>query len=134
MTIKVREIKGISADLADTMKSHGITDSDQLLAAARTAADRKALSAKLNIPAKELLEYANRADLARIKGVGAVFGNMLEDAGVDTVKELAGRKPENLHAKILSVMGDGPAISKPSAEKVADWVAQAKELDAGLEY
>lgn len=134
MTIKVGEIKGVSEALANTLKGHDLTDSDKLLAAARTADDRKELSAKLGITAKELLEYANRADLARIKGIGAKFGDLLEEAGVDTVKELATRNAENLHAKILSLTGDAPAISKPSAEKVADWVAQAKELGAGLEY
>lgn len=116
------------------MKEHNITDSDELLAAGRTPAGRKELSAKLGITTKELMEFVNRAELARIKGVGAVFADMLENAGIDMVKELSTRNAENLHAKIMSVMEDAPAISKPSAEKVAGWVAEAKELGAGIEY
>jgi len=134
MTIKVGDIKGVSAELASTLKSHDIKDSDDLLAAGRTPSGRKELSAKLGITTKELMEFVNRADLARNKGVGAVLADMLENAGVDTVKELSTRKPENLHAKIVSVTTDAPAISIPSAEKVTDWVAQAKELGAGIEY
>ena len=55
---------------------------------------RKALASKLGIDERALLELGNRADLARIKGVGAVYSDLLEFAGVDTVAELAKRVPQ----------------------------------------
>lgn len=132
--MKVNDIRGIAAQVADALKAHGVNDSDQLLAMSKTPSDRAALSEKLGISSAELLNLANRADLARVKGVGRVYADVLEMAGVDTVKELATRNPDNLHEKLLSLMDDQPAVSHPSADTVADWIAQAKQLGAALEY
>ena len=72
-----------------------------------------------------------------IGGVASVSGSRgtkaakreLEAAGVDTIPELAQRNAENLHAKLVEVNGEQNIVQKlPSAETVADWVAQAKEL------
>lgn len=134
MTLKIKDIGGIADAVADKLKGHGVDDSDQLLALSRTPADRKALAETLGISTAEMLNLANRADLARVKGIGTVYSDLLEMAGVDTVKELATRNPDNLHATLLAMMEDAPAVSKPSAEKVAGWVAEAKELGAGIEY
>ena len=62
---------------------------------------REELAAKTGIPVKLIREWVNLADLMRIKGVGEEYSDLLEEAGVDTVVELANRKAENLHAKIL---------------------------------
>ena len=80
-------------------------------------------------------QLANRADLARVKGIGRVYSDLLEEAGVDTVKELARRSPENLHAKLIEINSTKQLTQRPpSAEQVADFVEQAKGLPAGLEY
>ena len=103
---------------------------DKLLAAAATPADRKALAAKLGVDEKEVLELANRADLARIKGVGKVYSDLLEWAGVDTVAELAQRNPDNLFEKIVSAANEHFVQRLPRSQDVADWVAQAKATGA----
>ena len=56
-----------------------------------------------------MLELVNRADLARIKGIGEVYSNLLENAGVDTVLELSKRVPANLHAKLVEQTQTGDA-------------------------
>ena len=82
-----------------------------------------------------ILELANRADLARVRGIGGVFSDLLEQAGVDTVKELATRNPDNLHAKLVEVNADKKLAGRtPHQGMVKDWVAQAKELPKLLEY
>ena len=81
------------------------------------------------------MSCCNRADLARVKGIGGVFANLLENAGVDTVKELAGRVPANLHAKLEKVNAEQKLSHHvPTVEQVEDWVKQAKELPKVLEY
>ena len=97
MTVKVHELKGITTELANALKTVGIDDSAKLLAAAGQAADRKALATKHGVEARQLLELANRADLARINGIGAVYADLLEHAGVDTVVELRTRNADNLY-------------------------------------
>ena len=40
---------------------------------------------------KKILKWVNMADLYRIKGVGSEYSELLEAAGVDTIKELRNR-------------------------------------------
>jgi predicted flap endonuclease-1-like 5' DNA nuclease len=135
MGIPIAELRGLSEDVASRLRTYGIANSDQLLDAARTPAGRQALAGKLQIDAGTVLELANRADLARIRGIAGVFGDLLEHAGVDTVKELATRNPANLHNTLVATNArEHVAGRDPSAGMVADWVAQAKALPAALEY
>ena len=135
MAISIGKLKGMNADLEAKLKVEGLGDSDKLLAATKAPADRKALAKKIGAGEREILELANRADLSRVKGVAGVFSDLLEQAGVDTVKELAKRRPDNLHAKIKEV-NDASQLAKriPTAADVESWVTQAKELPKLLSY
>ena len=85
-----------------------------------------------------ILKWTNMADLMRVKGVGEEYSELLEAAGVDTVKELRKRKPENLH----QAMSDANARRKknklvrqlPGLAQVEKWVAHAKELPPMMSY
>lgn len=135
MTIPVSKIRGMSQDIAAKLREHGVSDSDGFLTAAKTPKERKALAGQLGVEANIILELANRADLARVRGIGTVFSDLLEKAGVDTVKELAHRVPENLHAKLIDVNNDLQLSGrKPTLADVKLWVSQAKELPKLLEY
>lgn len=134
MAMRTAELFGVREEMAAKLKAEGLGDSGKLLAAAATPKAREELAAKLGVDSKEVLELANRADLARIKGIGTVYSDLLEQAGVDTVAELARRNAENLYNKIVEVAGEHFVQRLPRAEDVADWVAQAKELPRALEY
>ena len=135
MATTITDLKGMNADLAERLKGQGIKHSDQLLEATAAPAQRKALAKQLEMNERALLELANRADLSRIKGVAGVFSDLLEQAGVDTVKELAARRADNLHAKILEVnQAKGLTKRPPTMEMVSSWVDQAKELPKLLSY
>jgi predicted flap endonuclease-1-like 5' DNA nuclease len=135
MPISVKELKGMTPQLAEKLAQRGIANGDQLLEAAKAPAGRKALAEQLGAKERDVLELANRADLSRVKGVAGVFSNLLEKVGVDTVKELATRRPDNLHAKINEI-NDKEKLAKraPSEADVQDWVAQAKQLPKILSY
>jgi predicted flap endonuclease-1-like 5' DNA nuclease len=82
-----------------------------------------------------ILEWVNLADLLRIKGLGEEFSDLLEEAGVDTVPELAQRNPENLHQKMVEVNEAKNLVRRvPGLAQVTDWVAQAKELPRVITY
>jgi len=131
----LKDIRGMTEGVAAKLKEQGIGDSDELLASAKTAAGRKELAGKLGIDPKMVLELANRSDLIRIKGVAGAFSDLRENAGVDTVKELAGRVPENLQAKLEEVNGKMKLSQRtPTVEMAKDWVEQAKKLPKMLEY
>jgi len=135
MAISINKLRGMSAELAAKLKARGIVYSDQLLEAARTPAARKALAEQVGVESRVILELANRADLSRVWGIAGVFSDLLERAGVDTVKELATRNPENLHAKLVEINAEKKTAGRtPHQAMVKDWVAQAKSLPKLLEY
>ena len=134
MSLNVTELQGVLPEIADKLRAAGLTDSDKLLDAVAQPDARKALASKLGIDERTLLELGNRADLARIKGVGAVYSDLLEFAGVDTVAELAKRVPANLFAKIQAVATEHHVSRLPRLADVESWVSQAKELGRKLHY
>ncbi|MBO0950712.1 DUF4332 domain-containing protein [Fibrella forsythiae] len=135
MSLTLGELKGINDTLINLLKAQGLIDSDTLLEATRTPSGRKDLAEMIGIDKAVILELANRADLARIKGIGRVYSDLMEEAGVDTVKELAKRVPENLHAKLVEINSVRQLTQRPpSADQVAGFIEQAKNLPAMLEY
>ncbi len=131
----IEEIEGIGAALAAKLVAANVKTVEALLKTAGSAAGRKDLAAKSGIDAGKLLEWVNRADLMRIKGVGSEFSDLLEASGVDTVKELATRKPENLFAKMEEVNTAKKLVRRtPSAAEVEKWVAEAKTLPQAVTH
>ncbi len=124
--------KGVTE--ADVQKLMNSPYSD-LLARGKTPAERAALARELGIDEKKILLYLNLADLQRIDGVGVIYAYLLEESGVDTVKELATRNPANLVAKMTEV-NNVKHITKrvPPQGEVENWVAEAKTMPPALEY
>jgi predicted flap endonuclease-1-like 5' DNA nuclease len=135
MATPVKDLKGITESIIEALKARGITANEPFVEAAASPAQRKELADACGCDANTILQLANRADLARVKGVSGVYSDLLEHAGVDTVKELATRKPENLHAK-LAETNEALRLTErpPSAAQVEDWIAQAKSLPKVLTY
>lgn len=79
--------------------------------------------------------WVNHADLFRIKGVGPQFAELLEAAGVDTVKEFGHRVAANLVAKMQEV-NEQKHLTKvvPTEEQVQAMIDQAKELPGVVTY
>ncbi|HPT49701.1 MAG TPA: DUF4332 domain-containing protein [Accumulibacter sp.] len=135
MSVAINDLKGMTPEISKQLKALGIANNELLVQAAKSPEERKALAAKVGIETRALLELANRADLSRVKGVAGVYSDLLEQAGVDTVKELAGRRPDNLHAKMVEVNKEKNLTGRlPTSEMVESWVAQAKELPKFLTY
>ncbi|MEO0422422.1 MAG: DUF4332 domain-containing protein [Pseudomonadota bacterium] len=126
---KLTEIEGIGATYAEKLSADGISTIEKLLEAGCTKAGRKKISTQCDISEKLVLKWVNRADLARVKGIGEEYADLLELAGVDTVPELAQRNAANLHAKMAEVNEEKKAVRQlPSADTVAGWIDQAKDL------
>jgi len=126
---KIEDIEGIGPVYAKKLTEAGVTTVAQLLKVGAGAKGREGLAEKAGVDRKLILEWVNHADLYRIKGVGQEYSDLLEEAGVDTVVELATRNPENLYAKIQEVNKAKELVRRPpSAKMVADWVMQAKGL------
>jgi predicted flap endonuclease-1-like 5' DNA nuclease len=135
MTTPLKDLKGATDTIVAKCKDLAIADNLKLLDAAATPAQRKELAAACGCTPADILALANRADLARVKGIAGVYSDLLEQSGVDTVKELATRRADHLLAK-LSETNEVAKLTQrpPTAAMVEDWVAQAKALPAVLTY
>ncbi|MFQ5381502.1 MAG: DUF4332 domain-containing protein [Dehalococcoidia bacterium] len=133
--MKVQAIEGIGAVFGDKLAAAGVATTGALLKAGSSPSGRKGLAARSGIEEKKILEWVNHCDLMRVSGVGPEYSDLLEAAGVDTVRELAQRRPDNLHARIIEVNEAKKLVRRPpSAGMVGDWVTAAKELPRGITY
>ena len=133
--VSVIDVEGIGSVYAKKLNSIGIYTTTDLLEAGATRDGRLEVSEKAEIPSKLVLEWVNLSDLMRIKGVGEEYSDLLEEAGVDTVVELSGRVPENLHAKMVDVNKKQQLVRRtPTLKDVTSWINQAKELPRKIQY
>lgn len=135
MTYKIIDIEGIGNVNAKKLVEAGINTVDDLLQKAKTPAGRKALEETTGISGKSILKWTNHADLMRINGVGPQFSELLEAAGVDTVKELKHRVADNLQQKLEEINNKRNLVNRvPSVSEVQKMIDQAKELPAIMKY
>lgn len=132
---KIIEIEGIGEVFAAKLEGAGVPTVEALLQQGGSPAGRKALADKTQLSTDRILEWVNRADLMRIKGVGSEYSDLLEAAGVDSVKELATRRPDNLQAKMVEVNEAKKLVRRvPTLNEVGAWVAEAKTLPPMVSY
>ena len=135
MAYKVEQIEGIGAVYGEKLNAVGIKTTDELLAKCATPKGRKELEEVTGIGGAFILKWANHADLMRINGVAGQFAELLEAAGVDTVKELKHRVPANLKAKMDEVNAMKNLVKRvPSLPEIEKMIAQAKELKPMMTY
>lgn len=128
-------VEGIGPVFQEKLAQAGITTTEMLLENGHTAKGRQEVAAATDIDASRILEWLNRLDMDRIKGIGSEYADLLEAAGVDTVPELAQRNADNLYAKLKEINEAKDLVRRlPSEAQVVDWVAQAKALPRLLEY
>lgn len=133
--MKVIDIEGIGAAYAAKLAKVGIRTVEGLLKNGASAKGRKEIAEASGIDQTIILEWVNRADLYRIKGVAKQYSDLLENAGVDTVVELSKRVPSNLYAKMVEINQAKNLVNgMPGAKKVDGWIAQAKKLPRIVTY
>ena len=132
---KLIKIEGIGDVYTQKLAAAGIATVEALLARGATPKGRETLAEEADISEKLILEWVNHADLFRIKGVGEEYSDLLEEAGVDTVPELAQRNANNLHAKMAEVNAEKHLVRRlPALSQVSNWIDQAKALPRKITY
>ena len=135
MIYKIIDIQGLGPVYAEKLIGIGIETVDQLLEKGADAKGRQAIEEATGIRHDLVLTWVNHADLFRVKGVGPQFSELLEAAGVDTVKELRNRNAANLAAKMAEVNEAKHLCRRTPVEKeVAKFIALAKELEPKVTY
>ena len=135
MVCKIEQIEGIGSVYAAKLSEAGIKTTSALLKCCGDPKGGDMLSEKTTISPQLILKWTNMADLMRISGIGRQFAELLEASGVDTVKELKHRQPDNLAAKMAEVNAEKRLCRvSPGAAVVGKWIEQANSLEAAIRY
>lgn len=135
MSYKIEQIEGIGEAYASKLRDAGISTTEELLEACATKRGREKTAEATGISGKLILKWTNHADLFRIKGVAGQFAELLEAAGVDTVKEFRHRTAENLYKKMVEINDARNLCNRvPTATELQRMIDQAKELEPIITY
>ena len=128
-------IEGISHKQATSLRKARIRTVEALLKKGATRKGRREIATATRQTEKLILEWVNRADLMRVRGVGEEYSDLLEAAGVDTVKELRRRNPGNLLASMVEVNAKMRLVRRlPTEAMVERWVEHAQNLEVVIKY
>jgi predicted flap endonuclease-1-like 5' DNA nuclease len=132
---KLELVEGIGNQYARQLRKAGVRSTKSLLEKGATPKGRDQIAKAAGIGGKLILEWVNHVDLFRIKGVGEEYSDLLEEAGVDTVVELAQRNAANLYETIQQTNARKKLVRRPPSKKmVNDWVNLAKKLPRKVYY
>ena len=131
----IDSIEGIGETYAQKFKKAGIWSVEGLLEAGGDRKARAQLAETTGISEKLLLKWINMADLFRVHGIGGQYAELLECSGVDTVKELAQRNADSLHAKMAAANEEKQVVRQvPGLKIVNSWITEAKSLPRKVSY
>jgi predicted flap endonuclease-1-like 5' DNA nuclease len=132
---KLIDVEGIGPVYAAKLEDAGVGSAEALLEQGATPKGRKEIAEKSGLSDALILEWVNHVDLYRIRGVGSEYADLLEEAGVDTVPELAQRNAEHLLEKMTAVNAEKKLVRRlPVLSQVQSWVEQAKHLERKVSY
>ncbi len=135
MGYKIEQVEGIGAAYAAKLNEAGVKTTEQLLEKCATKSDRAKMAEATGISEKLILKWTNHADLFRVNGIAGQFAELLEAAGVDTVKEFRHRVPANLQSKLVEVNEAKNICNRvPSVAELEKMIAQANELEPIITY
>ncbi len=135
MSYPIEEIEGIGPAYAAKLEPCGIKTTAALLKRCADPKGRQQIAAQSGIPEPLLLKWANLADLMRVRGIGRQYAELLEGAGVDTIKELRHRKPRNL-AVLMAEVNEVKKVTRriPIPSMIEEWIETAAKLAPAITY
>ncbi|MHB1334846.1 MAG: DUF4332 domain-containing protein [Candidatus Humimicrobiaceae bacterium] len=125
----ILEIEGIGPEYKEKLSAAGIHTTDELLKRGATPKARKEIEKVTGIGHKLIFMWVKLADLSRVNGVGEEYSELLEEAGVNSVSELAQQNADKLFERIIDIHNNKKIVRRPpKLSIVKDWIKQAKIL------
>lgn len=135
MSYKIDQIEGIGSAYAQKLNDLGLSTTDDLLEKGAQKNGRSELASATGISESMILRWTNHADLFRVSGVAGQFAELLEAAGVDSVKEFRNRNAENLHAKLVEINAEKKLVGRvPALDALSNMIDQAKTLEPKISH
>jgi predicted flap endonuclease-1-like 5' DNA nuclease len=127
---RIDEIAGIDPKLATRLRKAGVRTTEALLKRAGTKSGREQLASETGLDFEQVLRWSLRADIMRVRGIGAEYAVLLESCGVTTIRDLRRRNPTALTAKLSDHNGRKQMVRRlPTENMVTAWI----EAAAGIE-
>ncbi len=135
MAHKIIDVEGIGAVYAEKLKAAGVKTTEELLERCKTKTGRRKMAEATGIAEKLILKWTNHADLFRVNGIAGQFAELLEAAGVDTVKEFRHRVAANLQPKLEEVNAKKNLCNRvPTVKELEKMIEQANTLEPIVTY
>lgn len=126
----IAAIVSIGPNDAAKLRRSGVRTTEALLRRGATRRGRTELAAASKCTEAQVLAWVNRADLMRVRGVGAEYADLLDASGVDTVEKLGRRNAAAMAAKLAQVNEQKKLVRRlPTEAMVERWVEHAGQLD-----
>lgn len=130
MSYSIEEVEGIGPEYGQKLRDVDIQTTEDLLRRCGDKKGREGVATETGISETHILEWVNLSDLMRLNGVGEEYADLMEEAGVDTVKELRNRNAENLAVAMGEVNEKKNLADRvPSADTVQKWIDEAGEME-----
>lgn len=127
--VKLINIKRVGSKNAKKLQKIGIHTTKRLLLVAAHRQGRIDLARETRLTQKLILKWVNLADLIRIKGIGQHYIDLLDQAGVNSVKELAKRRPAQLYQEVVKLKLNNNLVRRlPAYKDIEHWIKNAKKL------
>ncbi|MEZ6195529.1 MAG: DUF4332 domain-containing protein [Planctomycetota bacterium] len=135
MSYGIEEIEGIGPAYGEKLRAAKIKSTADFLKLCCDKSGRKKVATETGLSETLILKWANLADLMRLNGVGPQFSELLEAAGVDTVKELRQRRADNLATKMAEINAEKKLTRRvPDAAAIQGWIDEAKKIDPTITH
>jgi len=126
--VSIKDIEAISKKYATLLIKEGYSQIEDLLNLTKSQMTK--LAKKTGIPVNMIDTFQEYADLMRIDGVGDEIAHVLNQIGIDSVKEFAQRNAKNTLEK-MKEFKDELAGRMPTLNDIKDWIEQATSLGSG---
>lgn len=125
----IGKLKGVNPKFAVKLEKAGIRSTEALLKAGQTPQARVQLAAVTGLPRERIMIWVRRSDLMRVPGVGEGYAGLLEQAGVNSVLDLANQDPNRLFENLNRGATKNSGLQRrPSLDTLQKWAGHAKVL------
>ena len=127
----IEAIQDIGVRHRSRLKAAELWSCRALLEAGATKKGRRIVAETVGVSESRVLEWVHKADLMRVNGISTRYSQLLEAAGVESMRKLRKSRPAQLHQSLVDE--DKKRRKRlvnrlPPAKEVAAWIEQARTL------
>lgn len=127
----IEAIQDIGVRHRSRLKAAELWSCRALLEAGATKKGRRIVAETVGVSESRVLEWVHKADLMRVNGISTRYSQLLEAAGVESMRKLRKSRPAQLYQSLVEEdkRRRKRLVNRlPPAKEVAAWIEQARTL------